>query len=300
MNKIKDWILTHKKTSIAIGIVTVLLISIGSIVLTFNARQVMDSRKQIETAEAKQKEESLAKKVEEAKKILEEKVENLDKLSTEDKNKLEAVKKQLSEAIEKKDEQNIVKFQNELKTALNTAKTSIDKVIAEEKAKVEEEKKKQEEQKVEETKPTENTTANHSTSQAPASNQTEQQARPQVEASKPAEESKPAPAPAPQPEAPKPIKYCEYSGNRKPVQNICVSGVPYESVYAGRDPNSYIVKRWVNRVLSGEIENQVFHGETDRYHLIETDYLRRGLERTPGSVCFIGGTCQGFSASEGQ
>lgn len=47
MNKIKDWIIRHKKTSIAIVIATVLLISIGSIVSTFNARQVKDSRKPV-------------------------------------------------------------------------------------------------------------------------------------------------------------------------------------------------------------------------------------------------------------
>lgn len=292
MNKIKDWIIGHKKASIAIGIATVLLISIGSIILTFNARQVADSRKQVETVDTKQKDEALAKKVDEAKKVLDTKIENVDKLSTEDKNKLETTKKQLTEAIEKKDEQNIVKFQNELKTALNTAKINVEKVIAEEKEK--EEAKKQEEQKVEENKPVENTTANHSTSQAPASNQTEQQARPQVEASKPAEESKPAPAPEVKKEEPKTIKYCEYSGDRQVIKNICNNGSPWATSPTGRDANSFSVKTWTREVNSGRINKIVFNGETDKYHLITTDYLRKGLEETPQSYCFVGGSCVGF------
>lgn len=234
MKKIKSWILTHKKTSIVIGIAMVFLISIGSIVLTFNARQVADSRKQVETVDTKSKEEALAKKVEEAKKILEEKVENLDKLSSEDKNKLEAVKKQLSEAIEKKDEQNIVKFQNELKTALNTAKINVEKMIAEEKAKAEEEKKKQEEQKVEETKPTENTASN-STAPAPASNQTEQQARPQVQTSKPAEESKPAPAPEAKQEETKPTPAPAKPKERKRIGQLGNSGLEFSTYEEARD-----------------------------------------------------------------
>lgn len=47
MKQIKDWIIRHKKTSIAIVIATVLLISIGSIVSTFNARQVQDAKKPV-------------------------------------------------------------------------------------------------------------------------------------------------------------------------------------------------------------------------------------------------------------
>lgn len=47
MNKIKDWIISHKKTSIAILVGIVFLIAIGSIVSTFNARQVKDSRKPV-------------------------------------------------------------------------------------------------------------------------------------------------------------------------------------------------------------------------------------------------------------
>ncbi len=45
MNKIKNWIVGHKKTSIAIGVATVLIVAIGSIIWTFNARQVADTRK---------------------------------------------------------------------------------------------------------------------------------------------------------------------------------------------------------------------------------------------------------------
>lgn len=47
MKQIKDWIVNHKKSTIAILIGIVFLIAIGSIVLTFNARQVKDSRKSV-------------------------------------------------------------------------------------------------------------------------------------------------------------------------------------------------------------------------------------------------------------
>lgn len=127
MNKIKA-LFSNKKVVAIFSIVLLLIAGISG----FAYHNHSESQKRI-AEELRLKEEALAKKVDEAKKVLDTKLENEDKLPAEDKTKLEAVKKQLTEAIEKKDEASIVKLQNELKTALNTAKDSITKVIADEK-----------------------------------------------------------------------------------------------------------------------------------------------------------------------
>lgn len=124
----KDSILENKKIIAIFSIVLLLIVGVSG----FAYHKHIENQKRI-TEELRTKEEALSKKVDEAKKVLDTKIENEDKLSTEEKEKLESVKKQLTEAIEKKDEASIVKFQNELKTALNTAKDSITKVIADEK-----------------------------------------------------------------------------------------------------------------------------------------------------------------------
>lgn len=112
MKKTKNWLINYKKIVIGILFSIIVLIGIVAIIWVSNSKSVVNIENSTEKTEVQNNE--LDQKINDTKKMLEEKLKIVDKISDEDKNKLENIKKNLSEAISKKDATKINEFQNEL------------------------------------------------------------------------------------------------------------------------------------------------------------------------------------------
>lgn len=108
----KNWPINHKKIVIGILFSIIVLIGIVAIIWVSNSKSVVNIENSTEKTEIQNNE--LDQKINDTKKMLEEKLKIIDKISDEDKNKLENIKKNLSEAISKKDIIKINELQNEL------------------------------------------------------------------------------------------------------------------------------------------------------------------------------------------